>query len=61
YGNPALLARQFVAVVAVAFYAAGMTWAILKAIDATVGLRVPEQEEALGLDATTHGEAAYQL
>jgi Amt family ammonium transporter len=60
-GNPTLLARQFVAVVAVAFYAAGMTWAILKAIDATVGLRVPEQEEALGLDATTHGEAAYQL
>jgi ammonium transporter, Amt family len=61
YGNPALLARQFVAVVAVALYAAGMTWAILKAIEMTVGLRVPEQEETLGLDATTHGEAAYQL
>jgi ammonium transporter, Amt family len=61
YGNPALLARQFVAVVAVALYAAGMTWAILKAIDVTVGLRVPEQEEALGLDTTIHGEAAYQL
>ncbi len=61
YGNPALLARQFVAVVAVALYAAGMTWAILKAIEFTVGLRVPEQEEALGLDVTTHGEAAYQL
>ena len=28
---------------------------------ATIGLRVPEQEEALGLDTTIHGEAAYQL
>ena len=27
----------------------------------TVGLRVPEQEEVLGLDTTTHGEVAYQL
>jgi hypothetical protein len=24
-------------------------------------LRVPEQEEVLGLDTTTHGEVAYQL
>ncbi len=61
YGNPALLGKQFVAVVAVAVYAAGMTWLLLKLIDATVGLRVPEQEEVLGLDRTTHGEAAYQL
>ncbi|HEU0115574.1 MAG TPA: ammonium transporter [Thermomicrobiales bacterium] len=60
-GNPTLLARQFVAVVAVAFYAAGMTWAILKGIELTIGLRAPEHEEALGLDASIHGEAGYQL
>jgi Amt family ammonium transporter len=60
-GNPDLLARQAVAVLAVAGFAAVATLAILKAIDLTVGLRVPEQEEVLGLDTTQHGELAYQL
>jgi len=45
----------------VALFAAAVTWLILKVVAATVGLRVPEQEEVLGLDTTTHGEAAYQL
>ena len=38
-----------------------MTFIILKAIDAIVGIRVPESEEVLGLDSTQHGEIAYQL
>ncbi|HZS00561.1 MAG TPA: hypothetical protein VFE37_17730 [Chloroflexota bacterium] len=38
-----------------------MTWLILKVIDVTVGLRVEEREEVLGLDSTQHGEVAYQL
>ena len=61
YGNAGLLRIQLVAVGAVIAYAAVMTFAILKVIDLFVGLRVPEQEEVLGLDATQHREAAYTL
>ena len=60
-GNPAQLGVQLVAVGAVIAYAAVMTFAILKVIDLFVGLRVPEHEEVLGLDATQHREAAYQI
>jgi ammonium transporter, Amt family len=38
-----------------------MTFVILKLIDATIGLRVGEAEERLGLDASQHGELAYQI
>ena len=61
YGNPQQLLIQIVAVAAVAAVAAIVTVIILKVIDLTIGLRVPEQEEVLGLDSTQHGEAAYQL
>lgn len=61
YGNPGQLLKQAVAVVAVVTFTAVVTWIILKVIDVTIGLRVPEQEEVLGLDSTTHGEVAYQL
>ena len=61
YGNPGQLLKQAVAVVAVGAFTAAVTWVILKVVDVTVGLRVPEQEEVLGLDTTTHGEVAYQL
>jgi ammonium transporter, Amt family len=50
-----------VAVVAVASFAAAATFVIMKAIDAVIGLRVPEEDEVLGLDPTQHGELAYQL
>jgi len=61
YGNPSQLLKQAVAVGAVALFTAAVTWIILKVVDVTIGLRVPEQEEVLGLDTTTHGEVAYQL
>ena len=61
YGNPEQLGIQIVAVAAVVAYAAVMTFGILKVIDLFVGLRVAEQEEVLGLDASQHREAAYQL
>lgn len=61
YGNPSQLLKQAVAVVSVVVFTAAVTWIILKVIDVAVGLRVPEQEEVLGLDTTTHGEVAYQL
>jgi len=61
YGNPGQLAIQALAVVAVVAYAMVMTFVILKLLDATIGLRVGEAEERIGLDASQHGELAYQL
>ncbi len=61
YGEPEQLLKQVVAVAVVVVYAGAVSWIILKAIDLVIGLRVPEQEEVLGLDTTTHGEIAYQL
>ena len=61
YGDPAQLGIQAIAVGAVVIYAAVVTFGILKVIDLFVGLRVAEQEEVLGLDASQHREAAYQL
>ena len=60
YGDPSLIGKQLVAVVAAWGYSAIATWLILKVVEATVGLRVAEKEEVLGLDATQHGEVAYQ-
>jgi ammonium transporter, Amt family len=60
YGNPGLLVTQLIAVVVVAAYAAGVTFVLLKLIDMTVGIRVSSAEEEKGLDASQHGEAAYQ-
>ena len=61
YGNLAQLGTQAIAVIASATYSAVMTFVILKVIGIFVGLRVPEQEEVLGLDASQHREAAYQI
>ena len=61
YGNPQQLLTQAVAVAATWIYAAVVTAVIVKVIDVTVGFRVKEHEESLGLDASQHGEIAYAL
>ncbi|WNG22453.1 ammonium transporter [Cystobacter fuscus] len=58
-GNPALLGKQALAVLAVGAYTAVVTLVLLKLVDKLVGLRVTEEEERMGLDSTQHGEAAY--
>src|SRR5436309_10801245 len=55
YGNPQQLLTQTIAVGVSWVYSGVMTFLILKAIDALVGVRVPEDEEVLGLDTTQHG------
>ncbi len=60
YGDPTQALRQLLGVAVSWVYAGGMTWILLKAIDVTIGLRVAEHEEVLGLDASQHGERAYQ-
>ena len=37
----------------------GVTWLLLKLIDATLGLRVTEEQESEGLDLALHGERGY--
>ena len=61
FGNPQQLLTQAIAVGATWVYAAVATFVIVKALDLTIGMRVREHEESLGLDASQHGEIAYQL
>jgi len=61
YGNPGQFVIQLVAVLATTAFAMVMTFVILKVIDATIGLRVGEEEERLGLDTSQHGELAYSF
>jgi Amt family ammonium transporter len=61
YGNISQLGIQAIAVLSSVVYSAVMTFVILKVINVFVGLRVPENEEVLGLDASQHREAAYQV
>ena len=59
WGNAMQLVRQLAGVGAVAVYAFGATWVLGKIVDITVGLRVSEDEEVVGLDISQHGERAY--
>lgn len=61
YGNASLLGIQALAVAVVAVYAAAVTWGLLKLINAAWGIRVSPEEEMQGLDASQHGEPAYQM
>ncbi len=59
YGNAKQFLIQLAAVAAVWVFSFGMTWLIGKVIDVTMGLRVSETEESVGLDISQHGERAY--
>ena len=37
-----------------------ISFILFKIIDATMGLRVSEEDERTGLDSTSHGESAYR-
>jgi Amt family ammonium transporter len=59
YGNPAQLGIQAITVVATIAFALIMTFIILSILKATMGLRVSEEEERMGLDLTQHNERGY--
>ena len=59
FGNPGQLWIQFVSVAVTAIYCGGMTYILLKIVDAVIGLRVTEDDEQVGLDLSQHGETAY--
>jgi Amt family ammonium transporter len=58
-GNAAQLLTQFIGVAAVAGFAFIITLILGKLVDVTVGLRVGQSEETVGLDLAQHGERAY--
>ena len=58
-GNPHQVLVQIIAVLGAAAYSGVGTVVLLKIIGALTSLRVTAHEEALGLDPTQHGEAAY--
>jgi Amt family ammonium transporter len=61
FGNVRQLGAQALAVAATIGYAVAVTFILAKALDRVMGLRVRDQEEAIGLDNTQHRESAYTL
>ncbi|KPK16281.1 MAG: ammonia channel protein [Myxococcales bacterium SG8_38] len=60
-GNSDLFVENLLGVLAAAAYSMLVTFAILKALDATIGLRVTSDQERDGLDTNLHGEEGYHL
>jgi ammonium transporter, Amt family len=58
-GDPSLLGKQALGLMAAGAYTVVLTLGILMVINRMFGLRVSEDDEREGLDATQHGEAAY--
>lgn len=58
HGDIAQFGKQALSVVAVAAFAFVMTLVLGKIVNATIGLRVREDEEVVGLDISQHGERA---
>jgi Amt family ammonium transporter len=58
-GNGAQLLKQLVGIVTVGAYAFVVTLILGKLVDITIGLRVGQPEEMVGLDISQHGERAY--
>ncbi len=58
-GNYRQFLLQLLAAAVVMIYSLGVSFVLAKVIDKTIGLRVREEEEYVGLDISQHGERAY--
>jgi len=58
-GNPDQVTTQAIGLAYAAVYCAFVTTIILLIVQATIGLRVSEEDEAEGLDITQHGERVH--
>jgi len=61
FGSAAQLFIQLKAVLLTLVYSVVVTVIILKAVDAVMGLRIPEEDEHFGSDLTQHHERGYTL
>ena len=59
YGEWHRLTDALIGIVAIGGYSFVVTFIILKVLDLTMGIRVSEDDEEIGLDVTQHGERAY--
>eukprot|EP00894_Picocystis_sp_ML_P004927 jgi/Pico_ML_1/55444/g1127.t1 len=59
FGVHAWVGVQTLCSVATVVYTLAATWLILKGIEKTIGLRVTDGDELVGLDAAEHGEVSY--
>ena len=60
-GGFTLIGKQVIAVGATLAFALVVTLIIAKVIDATIGLRVTEEDEMTGIDLSQHSEVGYSL
>ena len=61
YGNPGQVPIQIKAVAYTVVWAGGVSFILLKIIDAVIGLRIEDHAERVGLDVSDHRETAYTL
>jgi Amt family ammonium transporter len=61
FGNPHQLLVQAIAIAVAIVYSFTITIILLKLIDVTLGLRISDEEEVLGLDLSQHEESGYTL
>jgi Amt family ammonium transporter len=59
-GGWTLMGHQAVAVLAVVAYSFVATYILAQILDKTIGLRVSEDAESIGLDLSQHAETAYE-
>jgi Amt family ammonium transporter len=60
YGDPTLLLKHLVALVAVAIYSLGVSYALYALVDRLTPLRVLPEQESEGLDLSQHGERVFE-
>jgi Amt family ammonium transporter len=58
-GNTRLIIAQLIATAVVWVFSFGMTWILANFVKMTIGFRVNEIEERIGLDISQHGEKTY--
>jgi Amt family ammonium transporter len=58
-GNAGLLGVQLIAIGATIIYSFTVSFALLKVIELTIGLRVADEHEEVGLDVSQHSETGY--
>jgi len=59
-GGSKLLVNQLIAIGATFAFSFVVTWLVAKILDGTIGLRVNQEDELVGLDQSQHAESAYQ-
>jgi ammonium transporter, Amt family len=60
-GDAGLLLEQLLANAVTIAFSFAVTWAIVKVLAATIGVRVSDDVESSGLDLAEHAETAYRL